>query len=70
MKDDSFSLSSLNKTNYRLEGGVGINTTKFLSDLKKVVVCINKGKQFFVLKDYDDVRNTTTLTYLFPKQFK
>ena len=70
LADKTFSLSTLNTTNYKLEGGIGINTIKFLSDLKKVCICVNKGKQYFVLKDYDDVRNTTTLTYLYPKQFK
>ena len=70
LNDETFTLSSLNKTNYKLDGGVGINAVKFLSDLKRVCVCVNKGKQYFVLKDYDDVRNTTTLTYLYPKQFK
>lgn len=70
INDTSFTLSSLNKINYKLSGGVGIDVNRFLSDMKKLIVVINTAEQLFIVKDYDGVRDVSVLSFLSESQFE
>ena len=70
IKDTSFTLSSLNKNNYKLNGGIGIDINHFLTDLKRLIVVINTAEQLFVVKDYDGVRDVAVLSFMNGNQFE
>ena len=69
---DAFSLRDIRTNDYSVKGGggVGVQKNRFINDLKKCVTVINSAEMLFIVKDYDGVRDTTTLSFLNDKGFE
>ena len=67
---DTLGISEMYDNDYRLSGGVGINTIKFLNDLKHVCVFIALSRPLFIVKDYDAKKKQHKLSYLDLKAFR
>ena len=66
---DPFTITDIEKTNYSLKGGVGIDIVKFLNDLKRVLIVIGASKYTFILKE-KGANKTASLALLKLKEFK
>ena len=66
---DPFTITDIEKTNYSLKDGVGIDIARFLNDLKRVLVVIGASKYTFILKE-KGANKTASLALLKLKEFK
>ena len=69
LNEDSFTITDIEKTNYSLKDGVGIDIPRFLNDLKRVLVVIGAGKYTFILKE-EGGNGNANLCLMKLKEFK
>ena len=69
LEEDAFTITDIGRENYSLKGGVGIDITRFLNDLKRVLVVIGASKYTFILKE-EGPDETANLSLLSLKEFK
>ena len=67
---DKLGISEIREKNYKLPGGIGVNISMFLNDLKHVVAFISGARSLFIVKDYDAKKKTYKLSYLEQRQFR
>ena len=67
--EDDFSLNNIRTNDYTRVGGKGIDTMRFMNDLKRCAILFGTGTLLVALKCYDSLKETNTMEIITEEKF-